>query len=166
AQPLAMEVHKVDAPEQRYTLLDDGLRLESGISIGHATERRHRPHKWLSHTVRHLDLQLEHSGAGLGFGFDVKKRHATFSIGRALLGFGLDTRVKFHKGKATFFATLDLHSASRNYKIRLPEFSLVPKSYKGRRYVEYQVPIVRGNLDDVVQAFLDPASLINRLRFF
>ena len=101
AQPMAMVVSKLEAPKPELRLLDDdGLRLENGESIGHATERRHRPHKWLSHTVRHLDLQLKHAEAGLGFGFDVKKRHATLTIGKSAQGFGLDTRVKFHEGKA------------------------------------------------------------------
>ena len=77
----------------------------------------------------------------------------------AVLIANLDTDIKFHKGRATLFTRIDLGLSE---KIELPEVSLVPKSHKGQRYIEYQVPILRGNIDDLA----NPVALLDRLRFF
>lgn len=141
-----------------------GLALQTSDDDG-----VYRPHKWLSHTVRNLNLELADPDLDLGFAFDVADRSARLKLGTftgSSLGLGIDTDVKFDHGKATLHTTLNLGLAGDRYNVRLPEVSLVPRSLQGQRYIEYQMPVVRGNLDDVLQGLTDPATLLDRLRFF
>ena len=155
-----------NASQAAYQLVDERLSIES---LPEDDGRVYRPHKWLSHTVRNLDLDLANPDLALGFSFDIRDRRAHFKLGGAsneALGLGIDTDVKFAKGRATLHTTLNLGIAGGRYSFQLPEVSLVPKSHKGQRYIEYQVPVVRGNIDDVLQGLSDPAALFDRLRFF
>jgi len=120
----------------------------------------YKPHKWLSNTIKNMNIDLVERDLALGLAFDARSRRAQIRLA------GIDTDIKFHKGRATLNTTVDLQIGSSRYNWRLPEVSLIPKSHKGRRYVEYQIPIIRGNLDDVIEGITDPVALMERLRFF
>ena len=150
-----------------FQLLDSSLELD--VSAPQPGEDQFRPHKWLSHTVKNLDLSLANPDLDIGFSFDVRKRNARVKLGTfngESNGFGVDTNVTFKKGRATLHTKVDLGLAGSRYKFELPEVSLIPRSHKGRRYIEYQVPVVRGNIDDVLEGISDPTALLDRLRFF
>ena len=55
---------------------------------------------------------------------------------------GFDSDIDFKNGYASVDATLHLAVMGRSYKLDLPKFDVVPRSYEGDRYVELRVPVI------------------------
>ena len=56
--------------------------------------------------------------------------------------FGIDGDIAFKRGYAQVDATFHLAVMGRSYKLDLPTFDVVPRSYEGDRYVELRVPVI------------------------
>jgi hypothetical protein len=77
--------------------------------------------------------------------FDGHKRiaHLRLQAGEAKkVALGIDGDVAFKKGYARVNATVHLGMAGKIWRLELPEFDMVPRSWDGNRYVELRLPVI------------------------
>ena len=77
--------------------------------------------------------------------FDGHTRHARMRMNAGKsdsFSLGFDSDIAFKSGYASVDATLHLAVMGRAYKLDLPKFDVVPRSYEGDRYVELRVPVI------------------------
>lgn len=81
----------------------------------------------------------------LDMNFDGHKRiaHLRMQAGEAKkVALGIDSDVAFKSGYARVNASIKLGIAGKTWKLDLPEFDMVPRSYDGERYVELRLPVI------------------------
>ena len=81
----------------------------------------------------------------LDMNFDGHKRiaHLRMQAGEAKkVALGIDSDVAFKSGYARVNATIKFGIAGKTWKLELPEFDMVPRSYDGERYVELRLPVI------------------------
>jgi len=83
----------------------------------------------------------------LDWDVDAKGRggHIRFGAGDTrVFALSFDSKITFRDGGARIRGRLNLGVAGRKMTFDLPDITLVPKTYQGRRYMEYQVPLLEG----------------------
>ena len=81
----------------------------------------------------------------LDMDFDGHKRiaHLRMQAGEAKkVALGIDSDVAFKSGYARVNATIKFGVAGKTWKLELPEFDMVPRSWDGERYVELRLPVI------------------------
>jgi hypothetical protein len=81
----------------------------------------------------------------LDMNFDGHKRiaHLRMQAGEAKkVALGIDSDVAFKSGFARVNATIKFGIAGKTWKLELPEFDMVPRSWDGERYVELRLPVI------------------------
>lgn len=79
----------------------------------------------------------------LGLKFDGRRRRAKLRVGTGegqYLRFRLDSDWHFTQGRARVVARLQLGIGEHHWNVELPDFEMVPASYRGERGVEIRVP--------------------------
>ncbi len=81
----------------------------------------------------------------VGLRFDGRKRRAKLRLGTGegeYLRFRIDSDWHFSQGKARVVAKLQLGVGEHQWNVELPDFDLVPTSYRDERGVEVRIPLI------------------------
>ena len=124
------------------------LAQDLGISrAAHLMTReglRFKKRTWWAHSLKKIDLEYRDPFFDMRIKFSTKMRGAVLDFDPSLLHHlrvRMHTKVRFSKGRASIKARFRVFN---DYLVELPEVHVVPRTWRGQTYVEYQLPILSG----------------------
>jgi hypothetical protein len=87
-----------------------------------------------------------HDEVDVAMSMDLRARRAKVRLGggsHKYFALRVSSDVDFRKGAPRVSTTLNLGLAGKDLAFTLPEVTVVPRSYLGQRYIEYQIPVLR-----------------------